>query len=170
MNDENANESPPEETRIVLESWDDNLRAAVTVARAASYKLSILTRDLEPQVYSQDELLDELRRVAVSGRYASVRVLVQDSRRAVAEGHKLFELARRLTSFIEIRNPHPEHKHVNEAYLVADEVAVLYRKQADRYEGYADTDASLDARTRLREFDQMWERGVPDPEVRRLGI
>lgn len=159
-----------DETHVVLESWTDNLENAVAVARTATARLALLTRDLEPQVYGQEAFLDEVRRVATAGRYARVRILVQDSRRAVADGHKLVELARRLSSYVEIRKPHPEHRNVNEAFLIADEGALLYRKLADRYEGFADTHAPLEARMRLREFDDMWERAAPDSELRRLGI
>jgi hypothetical protein len=99
-----------------------------------------------------------------------VRILVQDSGRAVREGHRLIELSRRLPTFIEIRNPHPDHRNVIATFLVAEDRAVLYRKQADRYDGWTDLDAPLDARQLLKTFDEIWNRATPDPEMRRLGI
>lgn len=156
--------------RIELDSWAANQEAAVAVARRAVRALALLTHDLEPALYATDDFIDELRRVATTGRYAGVRVLVQDSRRAVRDGHKLIEVARRLPTFVAIRNPHPEHRNVLESFLVADERALLHRKQADRYEGYADLDNPYEARQKLRVFDEIWDRAVPDPEMRRLGI
>jgi hypothetical protein len=125
---------------------------------------------MEPQVLGTDEFIEAVRKVAMAGRYARVRILVQDSRRAVAEGHKLIELARRLSSFIEMRNPNAEHSKIIESFIVADERALMFRKEADRYEGYADTDNPLEARQKLKQFEEMWGRAVPDPELRRLGV
>lgn len=159
-----------ESTRRELDSWAANQEAAVGIAALAARQLNILTYDLEPQVLGTDEFIEAVRKVATSGRYARVRILVQDSKRAVAEGHKLIEIARRLSSFISIHKPHREHQSVIEAFVVADERALLYRKEADRYEGFADTNDALEARRKLNEFEQMWEKSEPDPEMRRLGI
>lgn len=156
--------------RIELDGWAANARAAVRIAALARRSLVLLSRDLEPQIYDDERFLAEVRRIATSGRYARVRVLVQDSARATREGHRLVELARRLSSFVEIRKPHPDHRNVIESFLVADERALLHRKEADRFEGYADLDAPADARRLLRVFDEIWGRATPDPELRRLGL
>ena len=156
--------------RIDFDGWAANARAAVRVAALARRSLALFTRDLEPQLYNEELFLAEVRRIAISGRYARVRVLVQDSARAVREGHRLVELARRLSSFIEIRKPHADHASLIETFLVADERALLYRKEADRFEGYADLDAPAEARRLLRTFDEIWGRATPDPELRRLGL
>lgn len=167
MNDDAITEHS---TRRELDSWAANQDAAVEIAALARRQLNILTYDLEPKVLGTDEFVAAVAKVATSGRYARVRILVQDSKRAVAEGHKLIELARRLSTFIDIHNPHREHQSVIEAFVVADERALLFRKEADRYEGYVDADNPLEARRKLREFEQMWDKSVPDPEMRRLGI
>lgn len=156
--------------RRELESWTDNQAAAVEVAKVARRALRLLSYDLEPQIYGEPEFIEAVRAIATSGRFASVRVLVQDSARAARDGHRLVELARRLPTFIELRKPHTDHRGLIEAYLVADERALLYRKQADRYEGFVDVDDPLQARRLVREFDQVWGRATPDPELRRLGL
>lgn len=159
-----------DETRIELDSWDANREAALAVARCARRQLNMLTYDLEPQIYNEEPFIEAVTAVATSGRYARVRILVQDSKRAVREGHRIIELARRLSSFISIHRPHSADAKIIETYLIADEIALLYRTQADRYEGFADTNNPLEARQRLREFEDIWGRSAPDPEMRRLGI
>lgn len=156
--------------RITLDGWGANLRAAVRVAACASRSLALLTRDLDPQIYNNEPFLEEMRRVALAGRYARVRILVQDSARAAREGHRLVDLARRLPTYIELRKPHEDHRNVIESFLVADEQALLYRKEADRYEGFADLDNAFEARRLLRTFDEIWNRATPDAEMRRLRI
>lgn len=159
-----------ETTRRELDSWAANQEAAIAVAGQARRKLCLLTYDLEPQIYNADGFIEAVRAVATSGRYAKVRILVQDSRRAVQEGHRLIELARRLSSFIEIRNPHAADAKIIESYLLADQRALLHRKQADRYEGFVDLDNPLETRRKFREFMEIWNRAIADPEMRRLGI
>ena len=53
---------------------------------------------------------------------------------------------------------------------MADETALLYRPLYSRYEGYADLNAPMEARQRLRSLAEIWEQAEPDPEFRRLGI
>ena len=156
--------------RIEFDGWAANQRGAVRVARAAHRSLALFTRDLEPLTYNTEPFLAEVRRVALAGRYARVRVLVQDSARAAREGHRMVELARRLSTYIELRKPHDDHRNLIETFLVADERAVLYRKESDRYEGYADLDNPLEARRLLRTFDEIWQRADTDAEMRRLGL
>jgi hypothetical protein len=158
------------DARVQLDSWTANRDAALDVANAAERRLALLSWDLDPPVYSTEEFASAVRRIATASRYAQVRIVVQDSRRAVADGHKLIELARRLSSFVSIRNPHPEHRNVIESFLVADEQALLWRKQTDRYDGFADLDDPYEARQKLKLFDEIWNRALPDPEMRRLGI
>lgn len=162
--------SEEQSTRQELDSWAANKTAAIEIAGLARRSIALLSYDLEPQIYNTDEFIEAVRVVATSGRYAKVRILVQDSRRSVREGHRLIETKRRLSSFIEIRNPHHEHSKIIETYLIADERGLLYRKQADRYEGFADTDSPFEARQKLKEFEEIWSRAAPDPDMRRLGI
>lgn len=159
-----------ETTRRELDSWADNQAAAIEVAQLARRQLNLLSYDLEPQIYNTEAFIEAVRAVATSGRYARVRILVQDSRRAVKEGHRLIELNRRLSSFIDIHRPHLSDAKVIESYLLADETALLYRKQADRYEGFVDTDNPFETRQRLREFEDIWSRSTEDPDMRRLKI
>lgn len=163
------NEQNPD-TRRGLETVADNRDAALAVAREARRSLVLLSWDLEPPIYATPDFLDTVRALATSSRFARIRILVQDPTRVIRQGHRLVELARRLSSFIEIRRPHPEHRDLPESFLVADERAVLYRTLASRPEGVVDLHDPVLARDKLRLFDSLWEKAETEPELRRLGI
>lgn len=159
-----------ETLRKILETQADNCEAALAVAGEARRSLVIFTRDLEPAIYDRTEFLDIVRRLAISSRFAGIRILLRDPTRAIKDGHRLVELARRLTSRVEIRRVHSDFSDLTEAFLVADEKAVLYRTLADRNEGIADLHDPVRARDKLRLFDTVWEKSEPEPELRQLGI
>lgn len=165
----NEQEQTPETGTRPLASAEDNRAAALEVAQSARRSLVLLSVDLDPFIYDQEPFLTAVRQLATGSRYASIRVLVQDSARVVREGHRLVELARRLSSFIELRKPHTDYSTLTETFLVADEHVVLYRTLASRFEGIAGRNPLL-AREKLKLFNQIWGKSEPDQELRGLKL
>jgi hypothetical protein len=132
--------------------------------------LEIFTRDLDAPLYDQEAFLQALSALCLGNRKACIRILVQDPSPAVKRGHRLIELSRRLSSLIELRQPHPDYRHHNEAFLIADSCGLIYRALADRYEGIADFYDPVAAQRKLDFFTEVWERSEPHPDLRRLYI
>lgn len=153
-----------------LETQADSRDAALEVASIARRSLVILTNDLEPGVLDSPEFLERVKNLALGSRFATIRVLLKDSTRAIRDGHRLLELSRRLSSFVEIRKPHPDYADIAESFIVADERAVLYRTLGNRWEGIADSDDPMLARDKLKLFNDIWQRSNQDSETRRLGV
>lgn len=160
----------PESDVIQLGAASDNRDAAAAVAGEARRELAIFTRELEPQLYDTRAFLDAAKSLALSSSRARIRILLVDSARAVREGNRLVELARRLSSFFDIRKPHPDDAELAETFIVADEKALLHRPLASRWEGYANLHDPLRAREKLKQFEELWQRSRPDPEMRQLRI
>lgn len=169
MADEDSETTGPEPGERV-ENISDNRDAAVRLAEKARRSLAIFTRDLEPEILDNSEFLEAVKRLALGGRYVKVRILVVDSTRAVKDGHRLVELARRLTSFVELRKPAADFLDRPEAYVIADNSGILYRPVATRYEGLFGEHDPPRAREMLREFERIWQQSHADRELRRLGI
>lgn len=148
----------------------ENREAALAIARLARRQLAIFSRELEPQVYDTPEFIDAVKQLALSGSRTTIRILLIDSQRATKEGHRLVELARRLSSSFEIRKPHRDYLDITETFMIADEKGLLYRKLATRWEGIVDPNDPLQAREKLKLFDQIWQRSVDDIETRQLRI
>ena len=151
-------------------SSPENLALARALSRQAQRSIAIYTRELEQRIYDDGELLKALRNTAVAHPQSRVRVLIRDSERAVKYGHRLIELARHLSTHIEVRRPHADCPTENEAFLIADDTGFFHRPLADRYEGEASFHDPKRARELLDAFEAMWARSAPDLEFRRLYI
>ena len=95
---------------------------------------------------------------------------LQDVLHTFKRGHRLIELARRFSSSMEIRQPHPDYRHFNEAFLIADACGLLQRGLADRFEGSVNFYTPVIAQRKLDFFTEVWERSEAHPEMRRLHL
>ncbi len=134
----------------------------------ARYEVAILSHDLDPGVLDAADVLAELRRVALSGRRARIRILVrQPSTRAAA----LIALAQRLPSTVAIRSPiEEEDRSISLGVVLTDANGYLQRNDALRVDGHGSLDAAARQRPLLTRFDAMWERAEPSVELRVLSI
>ena len=155
---------------IHLDTMDDNRSAVNALTQQCHRTLHIQTYDLDPLIYDNAEFIEAVRQIAVNSTRATVQILLEDSRKVVAGGHRLIELARQLSSFIEIRKINTDLKKISEAFLIADETGVLMRKQALRYEGFVNFNDRGRCRQLLSDFNDSWEKSAPDPELRRLHL
>ena len=155
---------------IDLDTRAETQHATELMANQVQATLEIFSRDLDPVLYVREPFLDALNTLCHRNRKARVRMLVQDPTDAVRRSPRVVELARRLSSSIEIRQPHHDYRHYNEAFLVADGCGLIHRKFADRYEGAANFYAPIQAQRKLDFFTEVWERSQVHPEFRRLHL
>jgi len=156
--------------RWVLATLEDTLAAAIEVAAVARRGLSILTPDLEPGVYDHERFLEIVKHLILSKRFARVRVLISDPQRTIRLGNRLVGLGRRLNTYIEFRNVNPDYREHREAFLLADDVALLYRINHARWEGIADTYEPAVARRYLNLFEEIWAASENSRELRQLRV
>lgn len=153
---------------IELTTRTDTEHATNLMTEQAQDTLDIFSRNLDPGLYEQTTFLDNLSRLCVRNRKARIRFLVQQPVEAVKCCQRLLELARKLSSSIELRQPHPDYRHHNEAFLVADRCGLIFRKMSDRYEGTANFYTPVEAQRKTDFFTEVWERSEVHPEFRRL--
>jgi len=154
--------------RLSAERAGDLRDATLAVLSAARHALCIYSRDLEPSLFEDNEVFEAIRKIAVSGRGASLRILLQDSARIVHEGHRLLDLAHRVSSIILIRRPSQEDLQYPGAYVLNDSGGYLYRSFGDRFEAEGDLYYPPRRNELKRLFDATWERAETPPELRRL--
>jgi len=144
-------------------------QAVAMLAGQARRELTLLTPDLEPCLYDQPAFLDAVRRLAVerSGRQP-VRVLVIDAEPAIRRGHRLIELARQLSSAVQIGAVPEELAEQTDAYLLADDVGYCLRRRALPNIQLVDFAAPAEVRALRRGFDAVWEQAGVHPGLRRL--
>lgn len=156
--------------RWILSSFEETRDAAVEIAAAAKRSLAILTPDLEPGIYDYYDFLEAAKRLVLSKRYARIRVLVSDPARAIRNGNRFVGVARRLNTYIEIRNAHEDYRGHREACMIADDNALLYRVDAARWEGIADSYDPVVTRRYLDLFDTIWNISEVGSEFREVRI
>lgn len=148
----------------------DCLTATQRLLAGARREVAIVSRHLDPGLYRDADVLASLRRIAISGRGARIRIVVLNPAPLIRDGHPLVELVRRTPSSSALRIPGRPHRRFNEAWLLADSHGLLQLPQSDRYAGVA---AFNDRRRNhhLREqFDALWQHGREDPNLRRLAL
>jgi hypothetical protein len=156
--------------REVLSTVEEVRAAVVEIVKLANRGLSILTHDLEPQIYDHDDFLETLKRFILARSFARVRVLIMDPNRVIKTGSRFVTMGRRLNSYIEFRNVKPEYRTHPEAFCIADEVALVYRARADSWQGMSDTHEPAVARLYLSSFDTIWSACEIEPELRQMQL
>lgn len=145
-------------------------QAVAAMAGQARRQIDILTPDMEATLYDTADFLGALRRLAVDSTKTHVRILIADSERAVKRGHRLIEMARRLSTAIDLHQPGPESQIGREAFLLVDDRGLFWRADADELRASVSFNDPMGVRRLRAQFDGLWEESHPDPELRRLHV
>ncbi|MDE2249528.1 MAG: GNAT family N-acetyltransferase [Xanthomonadaceae bacterium] len=133
--------------------------ARLQLLRDTRHRLSIYLPALSRDSYASAEELDELRRIAVSGRGAGIRILLHDPAAALRGEHRLVGLAQRLSSTILVRMPVEEADLACiSASLLNDVGGYLFLPEADRAQGRAARNDRAGQAPLQQHFDEVWER------------
>jgi len=150
-----------ENERQILSTIEEVRDGVLEITKLAKRSITILTPDLETGIYDDQAFLDVIKHLVLSGSYASVRVLISDPANAVRNGNRFVELGRRLHSYIEFRNLHEKYRDsMKDAYIIADDFAILYRKDCRRPDSVMGTNEPPVAKQQLQVFEQPWEDSV----------
>ena len=172
MSDDQRSMEPAREKgrRWVISSKDEMRQAVIEIAKEASRKVSIFSHDLDPGIYDDPDFLDVIKHLVLSQTYARIRVLIADPAKAIKNGNSFVHLGRRLNTYIEFRHVREDLRTHSESYCIADESALVYRLQADRWEGIADTYEPAICQVYGKTFDEIWQASEVELEFRQLGI
>jgi hypothetical protein len=155
-------------TRTILTTMPEVREASLKVAKSAQRLLSIFTQDLEPLIYGEEPFLEAIKRLVLARSYAKVRVLLADPSRAMVDNNRFLALARRLTSCIDLRAMSPEYPASAGAFIIADDKALVYRLQADRWDGISDMNDPAVVRRYLNFFDEVWQTSMQESQMRQM--
>ena len=112
---------PPDIGALSVTNRSETAAARRQLLADTRHRLAIHVPVLDRHSYASIEELTELRRIAISGRHAHIRVLLHDPAAAPRHDHRLIALAQRLPSVLQVRTPVEETDLGNlSAYLVND--------------------------------------------------
>lgn len=167
--------APPRERPVAralnANSREQLIKATFTLLGNTRQVLRILVRELNPLLLDDSACLVELRRIAISSRAASIRILAQDISRAQRGGNRVLELAQRLPSVVQLRQPVEDvDRGYSSAFMSSDSGGFLFRPIAERMDCAGSTCAPGRAAQLDALFDAVWERSKPMSELRALKI
>jgi predicted GNAT family N-acyltransferase len=143
---------------------------AIELAATANRQLRIYSPKLDHAVFDRQAMADAIAALARNSRYSDVRILVCDSEPMVKQGHRLLNLSRRLPSSVHIQTL-SEHPNLPDySFVIRDTNGTIYKPTDNDREGFYEPDSRASAKRFIEQFDELWSRSKPDPELRILGI
>ncbi|MBB1521494.1 DUF7931 domain-containing protein [Aquipseudomonas guryensis] len=139
---------------------------ALALLQQSRNSLCLYTPDLEPWLYNHSSVQDACTRFLLASPKNRLRILVRDVSRPVKQGHRLLNLAQRISSNLHIRRLNPDHPSEEIAYLLADARGLLLRSHPEDYAGYALYNDPGRVRLQQALFDQAWDISLLDPDLR----
>jgi len=155
---------------IRVDSSDDCRAATLALTQQAQRSLEIFSHTLDQRVYNNQDLYSAVLRLATCSRYSLIRIIVKDSTDAVKRGSRLVDLSHRLSSRVQIYTPPVEYRDYSEEFVIADDVGLLHRRLATRYQGDLCFYEPQKSRQLKKFFDDCWEKSAPNPSLRRLHL
>lgn len=159
-----------DDQHIRLADRVENQSASLALASQARRCIEIFSWNLEPDLYDAPPFIDALQKLALSHRKAQIRILIQDTTKAVKQGHRLIYLAQRIPSKIQVRKPSNEYSDFQQSFLIADAIGIIRRPMHERFEGELNFKDSIHAKQQLNFFNKVWGEAETAPYLKRLHI
>ena len=155
---------------LQLETRADNIQIANHMANQCQKSLHIISRTLDPVVFDTIEFADAVKYLALRHQRSQIQIIVFEADAIVKHGHRLLEIAGKLSSSIELRKAHYSFNNYNECLIVADATGYIHRQNGERYECTLNFKDRRHSTNLLRKFTDMWELATPDPNFRRMTL
>ena len=155
---------------ISINTREENCLAITKMAQQCRKSIEIISHNLNPEIYDTVEFVEATKRMILDNRHTKVRILVFQTQSIVKKGHRLVDLAKDLSSFIEFRVPGEEFRSFNEALFIADSIGYIHRFNAERFEGMVNFNDLRVSKYLRQHFERMWDRSETDVNFRKLSI
>ncbi|MDH5570562.1 MAG: hypothetical protein OEY89_02280 [Gammaproteobacteria bacterium] len=170
LSNEHARDQSDNRSVAGLTTRSDNYEAFKRLLQQTQRTLTIFSHNLDAQLYNTDEIMALIQRLALHNKHANIKILLKDCQQLAQNGHQIIELARRLTSKIQIYQLAKDFTEYHECFIIADTNQIIFRPHADRFEGTVSHHDPLQVRTKLALFEQAWALSEPSAEMRRLHL
>lgn len=156
---------------VAIEDREAAVALTVALVQDARRRLVIRSRELDPGLLDDGQVLEALRTFGTAGRGNEVRVLLHDAVAAQRAHSPLLTLAQRLPSVFLVREvDDPVDRNDASACIANDAGGYYHRPLGQRFDGEAALSGAPRARQLVESFDPVWERSRPCSELRALGL
>ena len=156
--------------RQLFDNREDCRAAALSLARHSNRTIRIFSEQLDPRIYDNDDFCQAIYNLVIAHPHTKVLILIKETDGVVKHFHRLVEIFYKLTSHIEIRKLTQEIPTIHQEFMSGDVTSLLYLQDPKRYIGYLCLHTPLETKHLNEEFDALWHRSQPDPQIRRLHI
>jgi len=155
-----------------IDTAEKNKSVAISLAGQACNSIDIFTQYMDAALYDNTEFERSVFNLAKKHPTTKIRILAQNTKKSVQNGHCLIRLAQSISSSVFINNPSREYKDKKCAFLVVDKLGILYRTNANSQNYKAITNFMSPQRAgELSDFfNEIWEHSTPDMQTRRVYI
>lgn len=156
---------------LPLGSRERLAQARLQLLRDTRRQLDLQLPRLDGELYASADELAELRRIAIEGRGAQIRIVLHDPAAALREDHRLIALIQRLPSVIQVRVPQdPQDLALTAACLLNDVGGYLRQPDAWAPDGHAARHDRAAQRPLRQQFEERWARAAPATQLSALGL
>jgi len=155
---------------IHLESRLDNYQTMMDFLRQSRKTVYIYSQRLDGRTFDTNDFSLCIKNLLSQHRHIQIRILLFDVDPVIKHGHRLVELARRATSNISIKVVARQFRSNISAFMLFDDNMLIYRENAERFEGVAEIDNKKRTLELIDYFNDVWEVSQEDPNFRRLHI
>lgn len=142
----------------------------IALTQQCQRHLDIFTHTLDRRIYNNEALYEAILKLATRSRYSQIRIIIKDSTDLVRRGSRLMNLSQRISSRMQFRNPPTEYRDYVEEFIVADNIGLIHRPIASRYDAHICFNEPSKARQFNKFFEECWLKSSRDPNLRRLDI
>ncbi len=120
------------ETDLQLNDDEVICKAIINATTTPLKSIKIFTPDFESALYNNDFFRENLIGLIKGNRHAQVNILVKDLSLASHQGHKILQLAQKLTSTIQIKTTPEEYKEITCSFILIDQQHFIFKNDSSR--------------------------------------
>lgn len=156
---------------IRIDGSSDASAALITATEHARRTIDLFSHQLNPTLYSNEELVENISRLVRRSAQSKLRILLRDTRPLYGSNHPLLTLVNRVPSHAQIKRYIDGAQNPNYGFLCVDLKHLVYFSDEAVWNGFARRNARAESRTQLDEFNTLWTYGSKvDPNLRHLTL
>lgn len=155
---------------FLIDNHEDFYQTLLTMAQQSQRNILVFSHRLEHRIYDIEVMYEAFKDLAIASRQSYIQILLQDARPVTTQGHRLLELSRHLSSHVSLRVTSGEHRDILETFVIVDGRGFIMQDNPNLYDAKCNFNSPLHARDLKEKFVNMWEQGVDDSSLRRLGL
>ncbi len=169
--EEQEKNQKPEQKLIDIEDTQGRIDAYRIIIEQARHEIDILDLDLDKRIFDCHEIYSGIKNTILESSHAKVRILVHSAHNIIKDGRHLVYLMEKLSSYIELRELHPDDQQFSkENLIIADKSAFCRTRNEQPFEGRAELHNVTSAEELNIFFDRLWENATRPTDLLRLHL